>query len=68
MPVRYPDASDVLRHHSAMLLAYAKVLRQAAVAARQGSAECREMAQQTVMAAAIALVRTDAARKRQDAG
>jgi hypothetical protein len=51
-----------------MLLAYAKVLRQAAVAARQGSAECREMAQQTVMAAAIALVRTDAARKRQDAG
>ena len=66
MSVRYPDASDVF-HHSAMLLAYAKVLRQAAVAARQGSAECRETAQQTVMTAAIARVRTDATRKRQDA-
>ena len=34
MPAKHLYASDELRHYSAMLLAYAKVLRQAAVADR----------------------------------
>ena len=66
MVTKHSYASEALLHHSAALVAYAKELRQTAADACRRGIACRDMAQQVVMTAATARVRSDVAPKSQD--
>ena len=58
--------SPVLRHHSDVLLAYSRELRQAATAACERGIACREMGRKARILADVRRVKAEAARKRQD--
>jgi hypothetical protein len=63
MVTKHSNASEALRHHSAALVAYAKELTPNRCGCLSAGYACRDMAQQVVMTAATARVRSDVAPK-----
>ena len=67
MATKHSSASETLRNHSAVLIAYTQNLREAAALALQKSGVCREMGQKARTLADARHISAKSARQRQDA-